>query len=125
MSAGKGKPGGGKSGSFGGRLLVILFALAVVAIGMEPINKEHGSVLSFIRQKMNSISLTSTPPKGARARLGSELPKEEDKSMWKIFTTPSKDSSATARPKADPKVAGTDNLSVQDRKALDQLINDL
>lgn len=45
---------GNKSGGIGARLLIIIYAAAIVAIGIYPIKQEYGSFEQFVKKELPS-----------------------------------------------------------------------
>jgi len=95
------------------RLIVILFALAMVVLGSETLQKEYGGVMNYL--KVQSRALASQVRK-----VPSEL---EEAPITTLDVAPAGkrigvETPAAAKPKLD-------GLGDQDRQQLDQLLNGL
>lgn len=106
------------SGSLGARLLIIIYAASLVAIGAYPIRREYGSVVNFLRKEAAELRQSSSVSKWAkfnwtRARLAE--PKDS-----KIVIGGDNVPEKTTAPKKD-----LDKLTHSDRKQLDDLLSTL
>lgn len=92
-------------GSLGERLIVILLAAGVVALGYQPFKKQYGGIIKYVKERTQAIAGEipfglgkSSAPTGPRA-----LPPETNPAQQKKL----------------------DDLSTKDRKALNTLLDKL
>ncbi|MCC6933792.1 MAG: hypothetical protein IT292_11185 [Deltaproteobacteria bacterium] len=104
-------------GSWGGRLLIMLFGFCIVAIGAQPIQKEYGSFVNFLRAQSKAFAKESKGGKSEKHDKGNNI--------LKSFTLPS----VTVKTQDEAKVVTAekskqlDHIDAVDRKGLDNLIN--
>lgn len=109
------------------RLLIILYALGLVAIGAQPIQKEYGSFTEFLRQKSQAVA---GQWRGSERRDEQKNSKPDQATLrTQTLPTESRKTPGVSREEgqsgASTKNAPADNLTEKDRKALNQLINGL
>jgi hypothetical protein len=104
-----GKTMAGKDGNLWSRIAVILFALAIVAIGLQPIQREHGGLLRFLNKKTTAFA--NSLKQGAEEI--QDLPKRDSGEAAPVVVSPSKRS------------ASPDKITDKDRNELDSLLNGL
>jgi hypothetical protein len=127
-------PGGSEVG-FGKRLLVILYAAGIVAIGAYPIQREFGSVYNFLDIKIRQYANTSLPDEiGSLREKGVGISQffrgSEDKSQSSSKTTRARLSEpevkrlklGSGRPRDAAQESDLDEIDARDKEALDNLI---
>lgn len=88
---------------FGLRLLIILYGLGIVAIGSYPIQREHGSVMAFVKKQTTAFANSSDILSRIKPKL----------------TLPAASDGSAAEKKS------RDHLTERDRTELNRLIGDL
>ena len=108
-------------GHLGVRLLIILYALGIVAIGAYPIQKQYGGIVEFLKQQTFGLSQAKIPY--VRARMGT------GGGVLKSLDLPSRDLPDIREGTVETGRAGraerVDEITGKDRKALNKLIDGL
>jgi hypothetical protein len=102
----------GTDGSLFERFMIIVFGAAIVLLGAYPLSREYGGVRNYISAKLAQVGsyIDSDASTAKRGRLGTaEKPAAPSRS---------KDRSSASSPNQKP----MDDLSNDDRKQLDSLI---
>lgn len=104
--------------SFGTRILIMLYALALIVLGAQPLQKEYGGVSAYIAKLSKDIAgkELSFPklsmPKALRFELGDSEAKGKRKEL----------SSKRSKKSAKNEVQAFDSLKKQDRRELNSLL---
>ncbi len=116
-------------GTWGARILIIIYAAALVLIGSYPIKREYGSVLEFLRKQSRSWAGDLRSQRSERARLNVT---QSSKVLQSAQTREAAAKTAAKEIHSEPSIVleknsskRMDNLTKQDRAQLNGLLNSL